>query len=126
MRERCLNPRCKDFRNYGSRRIMICSRWNSFELFFADMGNPPSKEHSLDRIDNNGPYCPENVRWATPIEQANNRSNSRYLTHNGITATVAEWSRRTTLNICTIFSRLRRGWSAATALTTSVHEKRTK
>ena len=126
MRGRCSNPRKKGYHNYGGRGITVCERWNSFELFFADIGHPPSKKHSLDRIDNNGPYCPENVRWATKSQQMNNRRNSRYLTHDGVTATAAEWSRRTTLNIYTIFSRLKRGWSAATALTTPARKKRTK
>jgi len=124
MRKRCSNPRRKDYHNYGGRGITVCERWNSFELFFADMGNPPSKEHSLDRIDNNGPYCPENVRWATKSQQMNNRSDSRYLTHDGTTATAAEWSRIIKLTSQVIRKRLRLGWSTAEALTTAVHEKR--
>ena len=124
MRERCLNPRIKHFRNYGGRGITVCERWNSFELFFTDIGHPPSKKHSLDRIDNNGPYCPENVRWATKSQQMNNRRNSRYLTHNGITETISEWSRIIKLTRQVICYRLENGWSTAEALTTAVHEKR--
>jgi len=103
---------------------MICSRWNSFELFFADMGNPPGNSYSLDRIDNNGHYCPENVRWATRSQQANNRRSSHYLTHDGVTATISEWSRIIKLTRQVICYRLENGWSTAEALTTAVHEKR--
>jgi len=126
MRNRCSNPRTKDYHNYGGRGITVCERWHSFELFFADMGNPPSKDHSLDRINNDGHYCPGNVRWATKLQQANNRSDSRYLTHDGTTATAAEWSRIIKLTSQVIRTRLALGWSTAEALTTALHEKRTK
>lgn len=99
---------------------MMCERWrDSFEAFYADMGLKPSPDHSIERIDNDGPYSPDNCKWATQIEQANNKRANHILTHDGLTMTIAQWARHTGLNMYTIWNRIvRLGWSAEQALST--------
>lgn len=95
IKRRCYNPQYNGFENYGGRGIKVCDRWlgeRGFENFLADMGERPSDDYSIDRIDVNGDYCPENCRWATRKEQANNTTKTIHLTHNGVTHSIAEWS----------------------------------
>lgn len=73
MRRRCRNKKCEDYPLYGGRGIDICARWESFSTFYADMGSRPSPIHSIDRVDVNGWYSPDNCRWATPVEQRRNQ-----------------------------------------------------
>jgi hypothetical protein len=116
MLSRCTNPNATAFPRYGGRGVAVCARWEVFENFLADMGERPAGT-TLDRFPNRaGNYEPDNCRWATPTEQARNRSSSRPLTVAGVTLTIAEWAERRGLRPSTIHERLRRGWSAADAL----------
>ena len=73
LRNRCNNPNNPKYKDYGGRGIRVCRRWDSFLLFFQDMGRKPSPQHSIDRIKNDKGYSPNNCRWATPQVQRNNR-----------------------------------------------------
>ena len=72
MRQRCRNPKNKNFRHYGGRGIRICKRWDNFEIFLADMGPRPAKGYSIERRDNDKNYCPSNCYWATRKDQGRN------------------------------------------------------
>lgn len=100
----------RSFKYYGEKGIKICDRWNdSFENFLDDMGEP-SEGMSLDRIDNKLGYSPENCKWSSVIEQANNKNNNRFITHNGITKTIGEWVTELGIPRRTIISRITRGF----------------
>lgn len=106
---RCHRENRKDYHHYGGRGIFVCERWRKFKYFYEDMGDMPSNNHSLDRIDNNGPYSPENCRWATLEEQHNNTRVNNYITFRGETKTLTQWARERKMNEDTIRRRLRKG-----------------
>lgn len=116
MRQRCTNPKHKSFAEYGGRGITICERWESFENFLADMGERPAN-HSLDRRDPNGNYAPDNCRWATSEEQANNKRTSRRYTYDGRTQTLAQWAREIGVSRQSLRYRLDNDFSIEEALT---------
>lgn len=118
MIRRCENPKNKDFPHYGGRGISVCEAWHSLKTFIADMGERPSSKHTLDRIDTDGNYCPDNVRWATQKEQQRNRKNNRLIAFDGETKCLAEWAEEKGLKTATLWNRLRLGWSVERALTT--------
>lgn len=104
---RCYNEHNKRFSYYGGRGIQVCDRWRtSFENFLADMGKAPSPKHSVDRIDVNGHYSPENCRWTDHKTQCRNRrSNVRY-EHDGQVLTLPEWAERLGMPEVTLRKRL--------------------
>jgi hypothetical protein len=123
LKHRCINKDSQGYADYGGRGITVCDEWkDSFETFFKDMGPRPSPKYSLDRIDNDGPYCKENCKWSTRKEQANNKRSCRILVLGNEAKTVAEWSEVVGLKGQTIRSRLSRGWSVKDALTTPAKE----
>lgn len=114
---RCHNVNDKDYPKYGGRGITVCDRWReSFENFYADMGDKPSPQHSIDRVDNSLGYSSDNCRWATHTTQNNNRRSNQLLTYNGETKTAAEWSRQTGIKYTTLLRRMDKGWPAEDVL----------
>jgi hypothetical protein len=110
MKDRCYNPKHESYANYGGRGIIVCDAWVcNFVQFFAEMGPRPSAKHSIDRIDNDGPYSPDNCRWATRLEQEANKRSNKVVEVNGDKVCLAEAARRLGLNENLVRSRVRRG-----------------
>lgn len=122
MRERCNNSKSAAYAYYGGRGIKICERWQKFSNFLKDMGEKPSAEHSIDRINNNGNYEPGNCRWATVYQQARNRSNNVMVTHNGKTLCVSEWANKYNMKSTLLNYRLRAGWEFEKAVSTAISD----
>jgi hypothetical protein len=118
MLQRCNDKKCKAYPSYGGRGITVCDRWLVFEDFFADVGLPPDGM-TLDRYPNNdGNYEPGNWRWATKVEQANNRRSNKLIAYANKTQTQVQWEDELGLRRGQIYDRLRRGWTIERALTT--------
>jgi hypothetical protein len=115
MRSRCTKPHNPKYHRYGGRGITVCERWQDFKNFLADMGERP-EGMQLDRKDNDGPYSPDNCRWATPQEQMNNTSFNVFIEHDGRKLTISQWARELNIKPNTIVTRLRRGWQSVDAL----------
>lgn len=132
MMVRCTDPTRRHYHRYGGRGITVCARWRDVASYLADIGEPPSKSHTMDRIDNDGGYwcgraeCPDcgpagrscNVRWATAREQARNACRNRVITHNGQSRCITEWAEVTGIRYATLRTRLALGWPVERALTT--------
>lgn len=124
MKSRCSNPNTPAYGRYGGRGISLCEEWESFEHFYEwAVANGYSDDLTIDRIDNDGNYCPENCRWITQKEQCNNKRNNHLLTHNGETLTISEWAQKLNVNYFSLHDRITKlGWSAEKALTTQIKE----
>lgn len=119
MRQRCINQKSPAYPRYGGRGISICEEWNDYNTFEEwALANGYSDELTIDRIDSNGNYEPNNCRWATPLVQSNNRGSNRKYTYNGETKTVSEWANLFGISYGTLISRLKRGWPIAKAVET--------
>ena len=121
MKQRCYNPKCNEYHNYGFRGVVMCERWlgeDGFIHFLSDMGEKP-KGLTLERINNNGNYGPDNCKWATQKEQNSNKRTNRLTTYKGETKTTTQWSEVIGCNKVTLAYRLN-NWSIERALTTPI------
>lgn len=117
IRDRCRNPNHPSWDRYGGRGIKVCDRWvESFDNFLSDMGPRPTLGHTVDRENNDGDYEPNNCRWATRRQQANNRSDNRHLILDGEKLTVTQAAEKIGINSETLRSRLRRRYNDNEAL----------
>jgi hypothetical protein len=118
-KRRCSDPSVTEYESYGGRGIKMCERWlNDFGAFLSDMGPRPTAQHTIERINNDGNYEPHNCRWATRLEQGNNKRNNVHLTIDGRTLTVSQWSRETGVKARTIAKRISKGWAPERAILT--------
>lgn len=122
MKRRCLYQSYSGYPNYGGRGIKICDRWLSFKNFYADMGERPEGT-SLDRIDVNGDYCPENCRWATSVQQARNTTRVKVITYAGKTLCLSAWAEELGISRKTLLHRLNYGWSVEKAFKEPVRRR---
>ena len=125
MKARCLNPNSLDFDNYGGRGIKVCDEWlNSFRAFYNwAMANGYEERLTIDRVNVNGDYCPENCRWAGTKAQQNNRRNNKTYAFNGSEHTLSEWSEITGVKYSTLNTRVNRfKWDIGKALFTPVKQ----
>jgi len=115
MRKRCKNKKNKSYKNYGARGITVCDRWLKFENFYRDMGDKP-EGLTLERIDNNGNYEPNNCKWATRKVQANNSRRNVIIEYLGQKKNIAQWAKDLGIKYNTLVQRLQRHWPIKKAL----------
>lgn len=124
IKQRCFNTNSDAYKHYGGRGITVCDRWlgkDGLEQFIADMGLRPSPQHTIDRKDNDKGYSPENCRWATAKEQANNTRRNTFIEFNGETKTLSDWATTYGIKGPTLCQRLYRSkWTIEKALTTPI------
>lgn len=124
MRRRCQDPEEKNYENYGGRGISVCEKWQDFRNFQKWAKNNGYKEDlEIDRIDNDGDYCPENCRWVTHQKQSNNKRTNRLIEFNGRVKTLAQWARELDIKYISLYMRLKRGWSVEKAFTEPINEQ---
>lgn len=126
MLQRCENPHSVQYYNYGGRSITVCPEWHDAEKFISwALANGWEKGLTLDRINNNGNYEPDNCRWTTRKEQAWNKRNNHLIIFNGKAQPMSQWAEEINISLQTLSSRInQRNWSIERALTESVREKK--
>lgn len=116
MHSRTRNTKLREYKYYGGKGIKVCERWKTFKSFYLDMGDKPTSKHTLERIDINKDYSPENCKWATWEEQQKNTSRSRKITLNGKTQILNDWCKELDVPLATIMWRVQNGMSYEDAL----------
>lgn len=128
MRDRIFNKNARCYKDYGGRGIKICDEWLNFENFYEwAINNGYQDNLTIERKDVNGNYCPENCKWATMKEQANNRRTNHFIEFNGKNQSMSDWAKEINIPYQTLKSRINSmGWKIERALTTPVNKKRGK
>lgn len=117
MKERCYNSKRKEYPNYGGRGICVCPEWHDAKTFIDwAIKNGYSKNLTLDRIDNNGNYCPNNCRWVDRKKQMNNRRNNHYISYNGEKMTITQLAEKNGLTYSQLYKRIKLGWTIEKAI----------
>lgn len=138
MKRRCYNKNCKDYINYGGRGITVCDEWKNAEKVCTHYGiwskgwkafeswallNGYREGLTIDRIDNNKGYSPDNCRWVDKKVQSNNRNYCNLVTYNGKTQNLKQWCEELDLNYKTVHMRIMRGWTIERAFTIKIRER---
>ena len=126
MRQRCEDINASNYSRYGGRGIAVCEEWEKdFQAFYDwSVRNGYAENLTIERIDNEGNYCPENCRWTTTKEQANNKRNNHLISHKGETHTLTQWAEIKGINAGTLWSRINDyGWDIEKALTAPVRKR---
>ena len=127
MKQRCYNPNSTVYHHYGGRGISVCPTWRNNFAAFRDwsMSNGYTKNKSIDRIDPNGNYCPENCRWASRSQQQRNKRNSQTAIYKGRETSLADIAEKTGISLRTLRSRIQiLGWSVEKAVSTQVRSSK--
>ena len=105
MRQRCTNNNRADYKYYGQRGIIVCPAWRSLNQFIKDVGQRPTPKHTIDRIENDGPYCPFNCRWATKKEQMQNTKSTLKITNNRRAMSLSAWAEEMGMSVTGLHRR---------------------
>ena len=119
MKSRCYDENVREYKWYGKKGVTMCDEWlNYFETFFNwSISNGYKENLTIDRIDCNGNYCPENCRWTTKYVQDRNKTSKTWITYNNETMVMSDWAKRYNINSATLYSRIfERNWSIEDAL----------